>query len=154
MAEAAAEVAAKHLAAACPEAPGAERCIEPLDVGANHVVIHVTATTSSGCILGMNALDNSKQPCMEKLVYAACDPVIRDIRRGACLDEHAVDQVIIFMALAEGESIVRTGPLTEHTRTAIHFAQLCTGAQFTVTAVSAESSDLHEVWCSGMPPER
>jgi RNA 3'-terminal phosphate cyclase (ATP) len=40
--------------------------------------------------------------------------------------------MIIFMALAAGESVLRCGPLTLHTESAIHVAQQLTGAQFTV----------------------
>lgn len=35
-------------------------------------------------------------------------------------------QLIIFMALAEGKSQIRTGPLTLHTKTAIFVAELLT----------------------------
>lgn len=40
------------------------------------------------------------------------------------------DQIIIFMALAHGRSRVRTGPITLHTQTAIHFTRLLTGVCF------------------------
>lgn len=44
------------------------------------------------------------------------------------------DQLIVFMALASGRSRVRTiKPLTLHTTTAIHIAQLMTQAKFDVT---------------------
>ena len=35
-------------------------------------------------------------------------------------------QLIILMALAKGRSVVRSGPITLHTRTAIHVAELMT----------------------------
>lgn len=34
----------------------------------------------------------------------------------SCTDEWLQDQVVLFMALAEGESVVRTGELTLHTK--------------------------------------
>lgn len=37
------------------------------------------------------------------------------------------------MALADGHSKIRTGPLSLHTQTSIHFSSLLTGAKFTVT---------------------
>lgn len=49
-----------------------------------------------------------------------------------CVDEHVQDQIIIFMALAKGTSRVRTGPLTLHTQTAIHYCQIMTGVTFKV----------------------
>lgn len=42
------------------------------------------------------------------------------------------DQMIIFMALADGESKLLCGPLTLHTETAIHVAEKLTGAKFKV----------------------
>lgn len=36
-----------------------------------------------------------------------------------CLDEHTVDHLIIFMALAKGESTIRVGEISMHTQTAI-----------------------------------
>ena len=38
---------------------------------------------------------------------------------GGCVDEHTADQIIPYMLLAPGESIVRVGTLTKHTRDAI-----------------------------------
>jgi RNA 3'-terminal phosphate cyclase len=40
--------------------------------------------------------------------------------------------MIIFMALASGESVLRCGSLTLHTESAIHVAQQLTGAQFLI----------------------
>ena len=36
-----------------------------------------------------------------------------------CLDEHTVDHLIIFMALAKGTSKIKVGPISLHTQTAI-----------------------------------
>jgi RNA 3'-terminal phosphate cyclase (ATP) len=38
---------------------------------------------------------------------------------GGCVDDWLQDQLIIFMALAEGTSEILTGSLTQHTQTAI-----------------------------------
>ncbi|KAJ3140037.1 hypothetical protein HK101_003588 [Irineochytrium annulatum] len=54
---------------------------------------------------------------------------------GGCLDEFLQDQVIIFMALAEGRSKFLTGPMALHTETAIWLAEKITGAKFKVTAL-------------------
>jgi RNA 3'-terminal phosphate cyclase len=35
-------------------------------------------------------------------------------------------QLVILMALAKGRSVVRSGPITLHTRTAIHVAEMMT----------------------------
>ena len=45
-------------------------------------------------------------------------------------------QIIIFMALAAGTSRVRTGPITLHTQTAMHFVQALTGVSLSKAIVS------------------
>ena len=105
------------------------------------------------------------QQCVEKLV--------NQITAGGCVDEHVQDQLIIFMGLAAGISTIRTGPLTEHTNTAIHFVEMllgvcrsiacyqyaccahpssCAQAKFTVTP---SDNDTFLIACEGvgyMPP--
>lgn len=39
---------------------------------------------------------------------------------------------LVFMSLAKGVSKIRTGPLTLHSRTSIHFSSCLTGAVFKV----------------------
>ena len=51
------------------------------------------------------------------------------------LDQHAQDQLIIFMALACGKSQIECGPLTLHTKTAIYICELLTSAKFKVSDV-------------------
>ena len=51
----------------------------------------------------------------------------------AACDQYAQDQLIIFMALAPGQSQIQTGPLTLHTRTAIYITELLTSARFKVS---------------------
>ena len=56
--------------------------------------------------------------------------------------------MIIFMALADGESRLLCGPLTLHTETAIHIAEKMTGAKFKVSGYIEEwegESGFHQV---------
>ncbi|KAF9239599.1 RNA 3'-terminal phosphate cyclase domain-containing protein [Melanogaster broomeanus] len=69
-----------------------------------------------------------KQP--ESVGEEAAEELVRNLSHGGCVDEYLQDQIIIFLALANGRSIVKAGPLTDHTRTAIHVARQMTGAQF------------------------
>lgn len=116
----------------------------------SYLSVSVTVQTSTGCVLNGNALHSARKVSPAALSQEACKPLIANIAREACLDEHCADQVILFMALAAGESIFRTGPLTEHTRTAIHFAEVCTGASFRVEPVQDGKPDLFEVACTGI----
>lgn len=56
------------------------------------------------------------------------------------------DQLIIFMALATGFSRIRTGPLTLHTKTAIHIAELITKVTFNVI----EDGATNIIECNGI----
>jgi len=125
--------------------------VAPLSVPAsNFLSVSITAQTSTGCFLNGNAMEATRSPSPGQLAAKACDSVLADIRIGACLDTHCSDQVVIFMALASGQSAFRMGPLSEHTRTAMHFATVCTGAQFQVTAVPDADKRLCEVRCNGI----
>lgn len=62
----------------------------------------------------------------------------------AVCDQYAQDQLIIFMALASGQSQIQTGPLTLHTRTAIYITELLTSARFKV------SDDNNLIECQGI----
>jgi RNA 3'-terminal phosphate cyclase (ATP) len=59
------------------------------------------------------------------------------------------DQLIVFMALAEGKSNMTCGPPSLHTRTAMVVAEKLTGAKFSVIAPS-EGRDLHTISCQGV----
>ena len=45
----------------------------------------------------------------EKLATDTAETLIRDIDLGGCVDDQMQDQVILFMALAQGVSRIRTG---------------------------------------------
>jgi len=75
---------------------------------------------------------SNKKESPENVGRNAAEEFIRNIKHGGCVDEHIQDQLIIFMALAEGRSKLVTGPITLHTRTAIHFVEVMSGAKFLV----------------------
>jgi len=96
--------------------------------------IFIKATTTTGCILGGSALGSTKE---DRKVTArkAANELIGAVRAGGCVDDWLQDQLIIYMALAEGTSEVLVGGLTLHTKTAIHHAKELSGADITVTPV-------------------
>ena len=92
----------------------------------------ITARTSSNCVITACGNGNPKiKP--EQLASVTAEQLIRDVDEGGCVDSHMQDQLIILMGLATGVSKVRTGPLTMHTKTAIHVVELLTDAQYSVT---------------------
>lgn len=105
------------------------------------------AETSTGCVLGGSALGKKGRPAQADGESAAAE-LMESIKRRACVDSRAQDQIIILMALASGKSIVRTGPLTDHSKTAIHVAELMTKAKFTIKEL--KDSDCIIMECEGV----
>lgn len=86
--------------------------------------------TSSGCRLAADSLLEDMRNCNAQpaeLVASIVGKLEREYQSGACVDEHTMDQVIIYMALADGVSQVK-GPAKEartslHVETAIHMGE-------------------------------
>lgn len=87
--------------------------------------INLVCTTSSGCVFGGSGLGNKRDEQTAPGVQAA-NEVLDTILSKSCVDEHAQDQLIIFMALAQGTSKINLGnkKLTCHTETAIQVAEI------------------------------
>ncbi|CAG8691409.1 4521_t:CDS:10, partial [Dentiscutata heterogama] len=66
------------------------------------------AETSSGCIISGNAVSNRGQSPVD-VGKRAAEELLRNIKHGGCVDEYLQDQLIIFMAIAEGKSQIVTG---------------------------------------------
>ncbi|RVE49192.1 hypothetical protein evm_006199 [Chilo suppressalis] len=64
----------------------------------------------------------------------------------AALDTHAQDQVIVYMALAEGKSSVSVGDITLHTKTAMHIVELIAKIKFNVY----EEGGQNIIECTGL----
>lgn len=121
------------------------------------------AETDSGCLIGGSAVSTrEKKP--EMVGEEAARELLRNLNHEGCVDEYLQDQIIIFLALAKGTSIVKAGPLTDHTRysdcpyqaatltetcnrTAIHIAQRMTGAQF---RIDENAPDTAIITCEGV----
>lgn len=88
--------------------------------------------TSTGCIFGGSSL-GKRGVSAEEVALSAANQLVEDVSSGGCVDRHLQDQLIVFMALAEGRSRLKTGPLTLHTETAIHLTEIMTGIKFQVT---------------------
>jgi RNA 3'-terminal phosphate cyclase (ATP) len=107
----------------------------------------VVAYTSTGCRIAASGLVERNQRSDVVAAEVATKLIEELTPAGACTDEYLQDQLIIFMALAAGKSQVRTGPLSLHTRTALHFVGQLTDAKFEVTA-EGEQQNLIE--CEGI----
>ncbi|XP_067641680.1 RNA 3'-terminal phosphate cyclase [Eurosta solidaginis] len=99
------------------------------------------ASTTTGCILGSSALGD-RQVAGFALGRTAGKELMSYLTEGICVDSHVQDQLIIFMALANGTSRILTTNLTQHTRTAIHVAELMTGVKFQIDQETTGSGQL------------
>ncbi len=68
----------------------------------------------------------------ETLGAAAGSELAADLAAGASLDQHAADQILIYCALARGESCFTTRSLTTHARTAMWLIAQLLKVRFTV----------------------
>ena len=97
--------------------------------------IILVATTDRQCRLGGSAVGSPRKTPQEVGIEAAAE-LCATLLEGGCVDDYLQDQLILYMALAEGTSELITGSLTHHTRTAIWTAEQCCGdggVQFHVT---------------------
>ncbi|KAH6918813.1 RTC domain-containing 1 [Coprinopsis sp. MPI-PUGE-AT-0042] len=88
---------------------------------------------SGDCWIGGSAV-GEKKISPEDVGKEAAEQLLKGLEGGGCVDEWLQDQIVIFMALADGISEVRCAPgeLELHTRTAIWLAEQLTDAKFTV----------------------
>jgi RNA 3'-terminal phosphate cyclase (ATP) len=71
----------------------------------------------------------------------AAQELVSTLECGGACDEWCQDQLILFMALAQGESELLTGSLTQHTQTAIWLAQRLTNVKFEIQRVIIKDDD-------------
>ena len=76
----------------------------------------------------------------ERLGQLAGESLASDLHAGATLDAHAADQMLVFLALAPGESRFRARELSSHARTAMWLLERFSAARF---AVAAQTGAVH-----------
>jgi RNA 3'-terminal phosphate cyclase (ATP) len=75
-------------------------------------------TRGAGSALGAGRVAERGVPA-ETLGDAVGRALAADLASGAALDVHAADQLLVWLALAEGESTFTTREVTQHARTAM-----------------------------------
>lgn len=93
--------------------------------------IILVAETTTGCIIGSSGL-GKRSMTPEDTGRTVGQELVNNLLEGCCVDNYAQDQIIIFMALANGTSSVRIGKITQHTETAIYITEKLTNAKFEV----------------------
>jgi RNA 3'-terminal phosphate cyclase (ATP) len=87
------------------------------------------ARTSTGGILGGDALGAPGKPA-EQVGAEAASSLLAELSAGAPLDAHLTDQLIIWLALANARSKIKTSTLTLHAVTAMVVTEALTGCKF------------------------
>jgi RNA 3'-phosphate cyclase len=83
-----------------------------------------------GVRLGADALGERGKPA-EKVGGEAAQALIGEIESGAAVDSHLADQLVIYAALARGESRYLAPAVTDHVRLAIDVTERMLDARFT-----------------------
>lgn len=112
--------------------------------------IVIVAETTTGCILGGSGIGSPKEQAFSVGELAAKE-LLHSVLSKVCFDEYMQDQMIIFMALAKGQSRILTGPLTLHTQTAIYIANELTQANFDVIPIKRDNEVVKNIiQCEGI----
>ncbi|HYH51242.1 MAG TPA: RNA 3'-terminal phosphate cyclase [Acidimicrobiia bacterium] len=85
------------------------------------------AETTGDALLGADGAGAPRRPA-ERIGKRAADELLDDLRSGATVDRHAADQLLIFTALADGQSHYRAPAITDHMESAAWLANLFLGA--------------------------
>ena len=91
--------------------------------------IVLTAAVLPKGILGADSLGEVGKSA-ERVGKEAAEALVRLIQQGAPVDYHLGDQLIIYMALAKGSSVVRVSELTPHTESCIYACERFFGRIF------------------------
>ncbi|CAL8090565.1 unnamed protein product [Calicophoron daubneyi] len=111
-----------------------QRCV------GNIATFMFVAHTENDCKLAVSGISAPRGPRHTKLVEDAIAHLASLVNVGACCDDYMQDQLILPMALAKGRSEIHSGPLTMHTKTAIHVVELMLHVKFQVTELENGAS--------------
>jgi len=93
--------------------------------------IALWAETERGAILGASSLGRPGKPA-EQVGREAAESLVKQLRTGRVVDRHLTDQLILYMALAEGTSDITSAELTSHALTNITLVENILGVKFEV----------------------
>ena len=120
------------------QAEAAKKYLEGMGIEAGAIELDVRndRSTGSGITLytgfrGSSALGERGVPA-EKVGIEAASIIANEIESGSPVDPFLCDQLITFMALAEGPSVIVTSSVTSHAVTNMWIMEKMTGRRFTV----------------------
>lgn len=108
--------------------------------------LYLLAYSSTGCVLTSQILYDNKHR-NANIGRECVREFLDEINNKVCFDSYIQDQVLIFMALAEGHSKILVGPITDHTNTCIDIIQQMINVKFKITPVSDKQNYIE---CDGI----
>jgi RNA 3'-phosphate cyclase len=93
--------------------------------------ITLWAETERGAILGASSLGRPGKPA-EQVGREAAESLVKQLRTGCAVDRHLTDQIIPYMALADGTSEITSAELTSHALTNVALVEQVLGVKFEV----------------------
>lgn len=93
--------------------------------------ITLWAETEGGAILGASSLGKPRKPA-EQVGREAAESLLNQLGVGRALDRYLTDQLIPYMALAEGTSEVTSAELTSHSLTNMALVEQILGVKFEI----------------------
>lgn len=120
------------------QAEAAKKYLGSMGIEVSEIATDVRNDRSTGSsitlfngFLGGSALGERGLPA-EKVGAEAAAILANEIESGAAVDPYLCDQLITFMALSEGSSVITTGSVTSHAVTNMWIMEKMTGRRFTV----------------------
>jgi len=120
--------------------------------------ILIVASTDAGCRLAGSGL-GSKNESPQQTGRLAAQELCSTLADKGCVDEYLQDQLILYMALASGQSELVVGSLTLHTQSAISVAEQLCGISFQVDKMDGFEGEVdadgrisgrHKISCTGL----
>ena len=100
------------------------------------------AETERGAILGASSLGRPGKPA-EQVGREAAESLARQLDTGCVVDRYLTDQLIPYMALADGSSDITSTELTSHTLTNISLVEQIIGVKFEVEGKLGGPGKIH-----------
>ena len=120
------------------QAEAAKKYLEGMGIEVAEIAMDARKDRSTGSsitlysgFLGGSALGERGVPA-EKVGAEAASIIANEIESGAAVDPFMCDQLITFMALSDGPSVITTGSVTSHAVTNMWIMEKMTGRRFTV----------------------
>lgn len=112
--------------------------------------LEIRAATARGTVLGAEAVGELGKRA-EAVGREAGAQMVADLAAGACVDHHVQDQLLVFLALAAGQSRVRVGALTPNSQNVIHVLRAFFGPDIvTVVPVDPPQHGACTIICNGI----